>query len=283
MADLPEFLAKRHRDDVCTPTLLGVCAGYEGGAWRCDQFAQHLILDCLLDFILAHGEKEALTSTTAGRQLYEAAKIVYQTNKYKRRGEFGELLLHIVMRQFYGTLPAVSKLYVKTGVNDTVKGFDAVHVAVDGNDLELWLGEVKFYGDARQAIRDVTSELGDHFKAEYLRNEFILIGNNLDPSWPHADVLKRLIAPQASLDGIFAKVHVPVMVTYESPTIAKHNESESDAFKAELLAELKQHWTTFSGATLPDQVLIHFILVPLGSKASLQKALDDRLKALQGL
>lgn len=236
----------------------------------------------MLDFILAHGEKEALTSATAGRQLYEAARIVYQTDKYRNRGEFGELLLHVVMRQFYGTLPAVSKLFVKTGVNDTVKGFDAVHVAVDGTDLELWLGEVKFYTDARQAIRDVAAELHDHFRAEYLRNEFILIGNNLDPAWPHADILKRLIAPQASLDGIFCKVHVPVMVTYESPAIGKHRET-SDAFQADLLIELKQHWATFSETTLPDQVLIHFILVPLGSKKSLQKALDERLKALQGL
>jgi hypothetical protein len=279
---LPIFLEERLRDDGRTPAVLGVCAGYEAGNWRCEQFAQHLVLDCLLDFILAHGAKEALTSITAGRQLSEAAKIVYQTDKYKKRGEFGELLLHVVMRQFYGTFPAVSKLYIKTGVNDTVKGFDAVHVAIDGNDLELWLGEVKFYTDAGQAMRDVVTELHDHFKAKYLRNEFILIGNNLDPTWPHADVLKRIIAPQASLDGIFAKVHVPVMVTYESPTIGKHGEP-SDAFKAELIAELNQHWATFSQATLPDQVLIHFILVPLGSKALLQKALDERLKALQSI
>ncbi|MBX3097680.1 MAG: DUF1837 domain-containing protein [Fimbriimonadaceae bacterium] len=278
---LPQFLEERVRDDASQPTLLGVCAGFENGSWRCKQFAQHLILDCMLDF-LAHGEKEALTSVTTGRQLYEAAKIVYQTDNYKKRGEFGELLLHVVMRHFYGTLPAVSKLFVKTGVNDTVKGFDAVHVAVDGTVLELWLGEVKFYSNARQAILDVTSELQDHFKADYLRNEFNLIGNYLDPSWPHTDVLKGLIAPQSSLDKIFAKVHVPVMVTYESAVIGKHG-GVTDAFKADLLAELNQHRKTFLGATLPDQVLIHFLLVPLGSKSALQQALDERLKALQSI
>lgn len=279
---LPVFLEERVRDDGSRPTLLGVCAGYESGTWRCEQFAQHLIVDCLLDFILAHGEKEALTSVTAGRQFFEAAKIVYQTDKYKRRGEFGELLLHAIMRQFYGTLPAISKLFVKSGVNDTVKGFDAVHVAVDGSDLELWLGEVKFYKDVKDAIRDVLPELEQHFDSNYLRNEFILIGNHLDPAWPHGEVLKKLISPQTSLDEIFARVHVPVLVTYDSPTVAKHK-SLCAEYLQELTDELNEHWKSFTPSGLPPSVLVHFILVPLGSKEALQLALNDRLKHLQSL
>jgi hypothetical protein len=36
---------------------------------------------------------------------------VYTTEKFKRRGEFGELLLHAVIRELWETEPAVSKLY----------------------------------------------------------------------------------------------------------------------------------------------------------------------------
>ncbi len=56
------------------------------------------------------------------RMTKKAAQIVYNTTKYGSRGEFGETLLHIAIRQIYQTIPAVSKIYYKSAVNETVKG-----------------------------------------------------------------------------------------------------------------------------------------------------------------
>ena len=72
---------------------------------------------------------------------------IYQSENFKSRGEFGELLLHAIIRETYNTIPAISKIYYKDGPNETVKGFDAVHVVVTDDTLELWLGEVKFYNN----------------------------------------------------------------------------------------------------------------------------------------
>ncbi|MEI3544396.1 MAG: Hachiman antiphage defense system protein HamA [Alistipes communis] len=38
-------------------------------------------------------------------RLQEAAKTVYTTDKYKKRGEFGELILHLLLRDFCNTIP----------------------------------------------------------------------------------------------------------------------------------------------------------------------------------
>lgn len=232
--------------------------------------------------MLAFGAAQQINSVTAGRQFIEAAKIVYQTDKYSGRGEFGELVLHVVLRQFYGTLPAISKLYVKTGVNETVRGFDAVHVTVADGVLELWLGEVKFYQDPADAIRKVIEELADHLESDYLRNEFILISNKVDTSWPyHADLI-RLIAPQTSLDQIFTRIHVPVFITYNSAVLGGHT-AVTPELSAELNSEVHALWKRFADGPLPGNVLFHFITLPLVDKELLLNELHDRLRILQKL
>src|SRR5438552_9569908 len=113
----------------------------------------------LPEFCLTHSELTALNHETAVELLRQAAQRVYTTHRFENRGEFGELMLHVVLRQVFGTLPAISKIYYKDAANDTVKGFDAVHVVASSDAFELWLGEAKFYDDALAAIRDVAKEL----------------------------------------------------------------------------------------------------------------------------
>ena len=125
------------------------------------------------------------------RLIKKAAVTVYTTEKYKKRGEFGELLLHALIREVFNSQPAISKLYFKTSTNETVKGFDAVHVVANDDGLELWLGEVKFYEDIHQAIYAVIPELQSHTDGDWLRREFILIDSKIDPKWQHADALKK--------------------------------------------------------------------------------------------
>src|SRR5690606_14907054 len=109
-----------------------------------------------------------LGHNNAIKLIKRAAKTVYQSEKYEKRGEFGEILLHIGMRQFYETLPAISKVFYKTSSNETVKGFDAVHIVRNPEGLELWVGETKFYRCIKTAIRDVVPEIIEHLETNYL-------------------------------------------------------------------------------------------------------------------
>src|SRR5690348_3696078 len=143
------------------PALTGLCAGFEREEWRAAALADYL-MESLPEFCLTHSEFEGISGPSAVQLMRQAASRVYMTDKFKNRGEFGELLLHVVLKDIFGTLPAITKIYYKDATNDTVKGFDAVHVVPTQEGLELWLGEVKFYADAGKAIRDVVQELEKH-------------------------------------------------------------------------------------------------------------------------
>lgn len=137
------FLTVLVHDEEILPGLTALCAGHELGEWRAKQFADYL-MKWMLEFCLSYSELEGLTPLNATELIKQAASRIYQTKKFEKRGEFGELLLHAILRQVYSTIPAVSKIYYKDSANDTVKGFDAVHVVADEDSLELWLGEAKF-------------------------------------------------------------------------------------------------------------------------------------------
>lgn len=47
--------------------------------------------------------------------------------------------MHIAARQVFNILPTISKIYNNYSDNDTLKGFEAVHVFAADASLELWL------------------------------------------------------------------------------------------------------------------------------------------------
>lgn len=259
--------------------LLGISAGYEGGNFR-DKGLAELMFNALPDFALDHKELESISRTNIMERLRKAVKTIYSSGKFKNRGEFGELLLHVVMRDFYGSVPAISKIYYKTSTNETVKGFDAVHVVPEGENLNLWLGETKFYSSISGAIRDVAQEINDHITDDFLRNEFLLISGKIEETWPYAKKLKKLIDNKTSLDEIFDKMTIPVLLTYDSSTTKKHS-SFTDDFKDQLATEIKKHHDTFRGKDLPDNIEIVLILVPVHTKQNLAATLHDKLVHLQ--
>ncbi len=267
---------------------LALCAGFERGKWRNDQLADH-IMEWLPEFALDYSELSEISHANALKMTKKAAKIVYQTEKYGLRGEFGEVLLHIAIRQVYETLPAVSKIYYKSAVNETVKGFDAVHVVKRGDDLELWIGETKFYEKLSKAIYDVSKEIIDHLETDYLRSEFILIKNKIDPKWPEAEKLKSLLHENTSLDDVFKQVCIPVLLTYDSDIVGKSHVSDEE-YKENIKNELTKSYEGLRNKLNSEYknkfsqefpLTAHVIMVPLKEKKKLIAALDARLKALQ--
>lgn len=267
---------------------LALCAGFERGEWRNNQLADH-VMEWLPEFALNHSELAEMGHHNAVRMAKKAARIVYQTEKYGLRGEFGELLLHIAIRQIYETIPAVSKIYYKSSVNKTVEGFDAVHVVKKNGGLELWIGETKFYNDVNRAITDVSAEIVDHLETDYLRSEFLLIKNKIDPAWPEANSLKELLKESVSLDDVFQRACIPVLLTYDSDVVqksSKSNQAYLDQIRDEVAtahkkmrAKLKKEYEARFSEALP--LTVHVILIPLKDKIALIGALDKRLKALQ--
>jgi hypothetical protein len=241
------------------------------------------MFEYLPEFALRHDELGPKGHEEWVSRLVEAAKIVYTTEKFERRGEFGELLLHAVIREIWSSEPAVSKIYYKDSHNDTVKGFDAVHlVCPEEGDLELLLGEVKFYKSVNSAMSDVAKELRDHFDPDWMKSEFAAVTRKVDPNWPRADEFKELLHRRKSLDEIAKRIRVPVLLTYESDCVGANSECDEKYIK-ELKAEILANRDKFAGKDLPADVVIDLLLVPLHQKKDLAKLLDKKLKAWQAL
>jgi hypothetical protein len=273
------FLEVRVHDLSSLIGLTGLCAGYELNEWRARQLAAHLI-EWLPEFALTHSEIESIEAHNAVALIARAAQTVYTSEKYQKRGEIGELLLHIAIRQVFDTLPAISKYYYKDSSNDTVKGFDAVHVVVTDESLQLWLGEAKFYTDIDSAIKDAVEDIAKHIERDYLRSEFNAITNKIDSAWPHSDKLEKLLHRNTPLDEVFDSLCIPVFLSYESVTVLSHN-SVTEAFKAAFVREVIQHHSTFCSKSLPAELIIHLFLFPMKSKQELLKYFDEKLKACQ--
>ena len=268
-------IVKRAND---VPGLAGLCAGFEAGTWRYDQLAEHVI-EWLPEFALNDREYQALSGVNARRSLRAAAETIYRSSKYVNRGEVGEILLHAIIRQEFGSIPAISKIFFKDSPNDTVKGFDAVHVVEGADGLELWLGEVKLYQNVTSAVRDVVTELHQHTAIPYMRSEFAAIWRKLDPDHPHHDSLRLLLADNASMDEVFTRLCIPVLLTYDSETVAAYTKSDS-SYEAAIIAEFEHYHSKFSGSTLPAEIRIILILLPMNDKAKLLERFDAKLKGI---
>jgi hypothetical protein len=279
-------------DASIDPPLSGVCAGFESGQWRTRQLAKRLF-DDVIDFALPYSERQEFNSDTGMLMLGRAMRKIYTSEKYARRGEFGELLLHMALREVFNTEAAVSKIYFKDGANETVKGFDAVHIVDNGTGLELWLGEVKFYNRLSSAIRDIVAELHDHVDSDYLRAEFLAVEGKIDRSWKHAPKLLGMIHEDVSLDEIFENITIPVLLTYDSRAVAARvaelsgdpegSSKTKEAYRVAFEEEVRKGWESFVAAGLPRKVRIRLILVPLHLKKALVDALDERLRLWQEL
>ena len=271
-------------DDSSIPTLLGICVGFENGEWRGQRLADNLF-NCIPDFCLSYSEVHEVDSTEWMDKLRKSVAMIYNSPKYKSRGEFGALLLHYILKDFYKTIPAISKMYFKDGPNETVKGFDAVHVIEnDEGLLDLWLGEVKFYKNASQAIKDVIPEIEEHFAHDYLRTEFIAITNKLDKESPFYEKLSQLISPDTSLDEIFERICVPVLITFNSKVIDKHVKY-TDAYKEEMRTEMEKYFNQFETQfeKLGIDIEVHLFLLPLKTKETFVQMLNNKLNLWQQL
>lgn len=111
-------------------------------------------MEWLPDYALAEEELKVSHGNMYVR-LRQAAVRVYTSQKYQNRGEAGEITLHAICRDFFGTLPISNRVFYKSASNDVVKAFDMVHARIpDSGGVEIWLGESKLYLDPMAGVAD---------------------------------------------------------------------------------------------------------------------------------
>lgn len=259
------------------------CAGFELSEWWCDGLADNLI-EWIVDYALKSDERNSLDSTNSYVRLRQAAARVYTSPKYERRGEVGEIAAHAICRKYFGTIPVAPRLNYLSASNDPVKAFDLVHVrytgAIDDNDVELWLGEAKFFKDRNAAIRDAIISIRSHIMKGFLKNEKLLLGPQVSKDIPHSDKIKELLSSEVSLDQLIKQAVFPVLIAANSDATSKHSHP-NEAYTEEVQTEMSELWAKLHASGLTNQIKLFLIYVPLGDKDKLNSAFDKRLKGLQ--
>ncbi|MFS2077197.1 DUF1837 domain-containing protein [Telluria sp. Tellsp131] len=220
------------------------------------------------------------------REIYEKGDHIADDleDKFLRRGEFGELILHLLLREFFNTIPLLSKIYFKDSLGHAVHGFDCVHI--DPANKTLWLGESKLYLDPKKALKELITDVQSHFRADYMEAEFSLIAKKirLFDNIPLIDEWKNIFASTTKLKDKFEKINIPLLCTYSCDLFEKHNDETSPEFKVEYekkLVELKAYFDNAFSHPFADRLNIVVLLFPVPSKVELVKRLHRKLSLLQ--
>jgi hypothetical protein len=257
---------------------LALCAGYEGKRWRAEAFADHLLL--WLPFAALSQESQNEFGLHNWMELIKTASAhVYKTKKTAHRGEIGELVLHIVCLTQFSTIPVICKLILKTSSNDTVKGFDGVHVRLlEDDDFELWLGESKLYQDPKRAIKEAVSSIRDHIAPDFLNTEKSMLIGHVAQGVPQREKILKLFRSSTSSDDLIKKSVFPVLICYDSES-SQSFEEVCDILVEQLYSEIEGLRDFFCERIDDLQLRFQLIFIPMAKKEDLISEFDKRLEA----
>lgn len=203
-----------------------------------------------------------------------------------RYGFYGEVLLDLILRCFLKTDVLLARGYLYSPIEKSeVKGFDAFHLMERGENVELWLGEAKFYVNYKKPVDDVLRKISYSLSDNYVHDNFLAL---ID--WQHrfscsnsrlSRILDRWEAnPSINIASEIANENMiityPIMVAYQP----KSNGSYEDRIK-ECLEYIEAQINNLSiSITASFRYKIFFIFLPVDDvrrvKESVYRWIDSK-------
>lgn len=295
--DLMSFLVKMDIDD-------------NGKAKYPDDDLARLVLSVLPEYVFAWHEDIGLADAMA--KVSEAAKRLYETDPYKtmyeyyvrnntnpelveearkleenNRGEFGELLLHLLLRDFKGTQSLMSKVYFRDSRGVPAHGFDAVHYIPSSK--HLWLGESKLYSDGKAGLVSLVKDLKEHLTQDYMHEQYVVIEKNLkSQNNPDKDYWIRKLQKNVRLADMIDGLNLAMLCLYPHDVYKKMiNEELGDEQRLDYhrtnIRELKAYFDSINDCVHKDKVNIVLLLFPVKDKKEFVKKLHEKLWYAQQL
>lgn len=326
-------------EQISEADLKAYVVGFDFGEYRYDDLTK-VLMRAIVDF--AFGFHTGILEKYTDEVLKEAAQSIYKIKdfsevkwiyvdddssisdedlknekKYLKRGEFGELILHVLLRDFANTIPLLSKIYFKDTDGVTVHGFDSVHIGKDpnnGSKNSLYFGETKFYARENDkagadGIKDLVDDIKEHFRRDFLKREFSLIGKKKHAFLPLEDyedqntierykeffelknywykTINDAEKGNIPLEQFLDSVTIPLLCTYESSLLTKYNDVSNQSFIQEYEAQIKDLQKIFTstlaslevelGEPIRTNLNIILLLFPIPSKKKLVKLLHEKL------
>lgn len=288
--------------------LVDIDIGDDGNPYYpLDDFANSII-NTIPEYVFANYEDPNIPQTGAVEKLREAAKCIYKIKDYdimrrwyldhdseaekivkampyQRRGEFGELLLHLLLREFRGTVPLISKVYFSDAPGVPAHGFDAVHISP--SEKILWLGESKFYDDGKRGIKELIDDLSKHFNRNYLDEQFVIIKKNVENnSIPQRDEWITNLSNCSHLKDKVDMINIPLLCTYSHDIYEKFTDfskQEAINYHETDVRGLKDYFEKSNLHPLKKHLNVILFLFPIRNKKELVTKLHEKLWHMQNM
>lgn len=299
------------KEQIFETTINGYWVGYDISdtgeyEYRWDPFIR-LLLNVIHEFAFGFHEGPYTDNKQTLSKVVEAARAIYKItefqkvryiyindnsiqddteDKYLRRGEFGELILHLLLRDFHNTIPLLSKIYFKDSFGQAVHGFDAVHI--EPVKKTLWLGEAKIYFDPKRGISSLIEDIKTHIKSDYLNDEFSIISKKIRllEEVKERDYWLNLLHNSTKLSDQLLSITIPLLCVYSSDLFNKYNDEDLDNFKKEFqrnIYDIKKYFDDKNDHPLKTKLNIILLLFPIKCKKELIKRLHYKLSLIQSI
>ncbi len=326
---------------ISEATLRTYFVGYNSGIFKYEELIEK-ILDSIVDF--AFGFHEGIYNSQIKEDVRKAAKLIYKIEKYDKsnpkhkkkttkgrvdykdeedfkkskyysRGEFGELILHLLLRDFMNTVPLISKIFFRDSLGTPIKGIDAVHIGPslsDKNKHSLYLGESKLHHTGDSGVKELIEDIENHFNHDFLEGEFLLIGNK-KISFVHIDEytnketleeytkylalknswfkkIDEVNKNKGQLTTLFDSITIPMLCTYSSSAISSNTNEKAKKFKEEYDKEIRKLENIFEiglqklktkSKLVNSNLNVVLLLFPIPNKEELVKRLHEKLHEKQ--
>lgn len=212
---------------------------------------------------------------------------------YERKGVFGEVILHMILKEFKNTIPLISKMYFKDSFSQEAKGFDAVHVSLDGSIL--WLCETKFYKAWKKnsilkgGIDELVEDLNKHFNKDYLSEQFVIIKRGLDAQFGHPQReqwIEKLNKP-ILLKDVFQYIRIPLLCIYEDDVASDYLKAIEDSVKdigiCVHTTNVLDYYKSINTYSYRENAQTVLILMPIEAKNKLVKCMLEKIWHMQNI
>lgn len=231
-----------------------------------------LIRDTVPYFALTEQEFRELESIEINRTAWSR---ISKARKDKK-GDYGELLLYLIMVVYYNAPKFVTKVRLRSSVGMQINGYDCAHFTIEEDEPVLWLGESKFHQSFSTALTESFKSLDDHCKILYTSDEISILKPNIEINKDlEGDFLKlKSVFAGKSIDKI--KFRIPVLLTYDSKTV-KSNEDIDEKFISDLEDELEAHHMSIESKDVMSElknVEFVFFIFPLDTVATIKSDLE---------
>lgn len=254
---------------------IGMTLNYEEGKYRQAELIR-IIRESVVHFALTREEiKKYKDDDDFGEMQRKAWDRISKAHK-NSKGDYGELLLFIILSIFFPSEKFVTKVRLRSSTKDQIKGFDCAHFSLEDGDVVLWLGEAKFHKQFSGAITGAIESINEHCKIDYLKDEISILGSNIEinENFQEFEKINNILNGGVTLDKV--KIRIPVLLTYDCKVIPKYGDIEDALFIGEMEEEFLSKYKNVDNheITLKPNIEVMFIVVPFESVTDIKTELE---------